>query len=455
MLQDERIETELSKLKKYVIILSVVFGLIFLGFKGLYMSRNSLSFIFCITEITSILSGIVILIGALCVRSETKDELYYSEKNEYYNTAFKIYLFIVFITFGLTLAGTAVREEGVVFSSANYMSTTMLMSLFLGYSYCRYKHIYFNYKIIELNNKEYYKGVGKNILKIIGFFGIIYGIALVPTVFYLSSNILILCLVIFLAFIVSTVSNTLFYLIVSFLEKRFFAEEYKRKITSPTFTMLISALVLALVVSILNIILFFMEYGNLDPNMSFMTLVEKMASISRVIQYLGQWSSLLGILGIVFLAYDLTKDNTIFKSKMNIVLVVFLIANVLLITYDKNYVVLNQYLYDFNLGSSDIIFHERIFIEGIATQSLAAIVLITTLVNLGKYIKPYKSLIILSIFYGIFIMLSIVNIILLKRELYLFVLGLKIPLLLFIIVEIIVLYLAKSNHIEKNIDEIN
>lgn len=449
MLCDERIETELSKLRKYIIILSVILGVIFLGFKIPYLIFYKTSLVFYITETSAILSGIFILIRATLIKTETKDELYYCKKHKYYNFAFKIHLLLVFLSFSLTLAGTAVREEGVLLNSSNYMSTTMLISLFFGYAYCRYKHIYFNYKIIELNNKKYYKAVFKNILKITGFFGVVYGIAIIPTFLYLNEQILNLFLAIFLAFIVSTLSNSIFYLVISFLEKRFLSEEYKKRITSPTLIMLIIGLVMFLSVAILNILFYLLYSRGITANVDSFTFIERLSLITRINNYLGEWGDLIGILGIVFLSYELTKGKDILRLKMNKVLLFFLIISALIIVYNKNNSVINGYFIDLDFYDSADLLSKIMFIKLQVTEFLKVLLLIVVFIELGKYIKRYKSLVLMSSFWSVFVVLSLVNLFIKDEYIHILILALNPALIVMTIGVVIGFYCSKSNRIDK------
>ena len=226
MFNDERINYELTKLKKIIIIVTSVIALIFLVVKVLTFKGGKIHLEFILTEGAIITSCIAILIGLILKNKKIKDELYYQDIASYINKAFKVFLYIAFISFAVVIPKTATTEASAIYSSNITINLSMLASLFFGYGYIRYKKIYFNYSIIENDMKIYMIEVAKNILKILKFFGLIYGVSFVISIFYMINyNPLSIIFAIFIGFITSFLTNAIYYLLISLLEKLFFFKE--------------------------------------------------------------------------------------------------------------------------------------------------------------------------------------------------------------------------------------
>lgn len=349
MFNDERINFEMAKLKKMIIIISGVLSFLFLILKLCIHYFRGLQFCLYSTEIIIMLSSLAIMLGSLFIKADVKDEMVIQRKQKYYNTAFKILLYISFISYAVAIPATIASGDNSPLSSNMCINMIMMTSLFIGYGYLRLKKVYFNYNFIEENNKTYYKNVFKNIGQITKFFGIVYLIALVISIFYMFNyNPLSFIIGILLAFIFSVVLNSIYYLFISFLERLFYKEENKKKITTPTI-ILISIFVTCLLISvILNLSYYRMiENGIIDTPL-IVNLANMIKNITELLRF-------FSVLGSIFLVADVfKKDEKGMKvnSKLVTAFIVFVTYEIFLSRIQSvvNLVILEMYSSMTNIG---------------------------------------------------------------------------------------------------------
>lgn len=343
MFNDERINFEISKLKKIIIIVSMIIAFVFLIVKIVSYKAGNIPLAFFVTEIMMIVSGLVILLGLGWIKSQVKDEAYYQKKSDYLNKYFKIYLYIVFISFAVTIPKTAVTESGVLYSSNTTINLSMMVSLIFGYGYFRYKKIYFNYPIIEETTKFYLKGVLKNILQILKFFGIIYGISLVVSIFYMINyDIKAILLAIFLGYIFTALTNSIYYFLISLLEKLFFKEENKRIITTPTLILLILAFFTLIIYYAISIFYQQLATGDIDitnySQIYGLTIGELLAFVSQLNMSILEFLRFFVGLAIIFLCSDVVKTTDGSKNHhLEKILSPILISIIIFILYNLVY----------------------------------------------------------------------------------------------------------------------
>lgn len=111
MFNDERINLEMTKLKKFITILSLVLSFMFLLFKLFVNYSREIQFCLYSTEIIISITSIIILIGAFLIKSDIKDELFFQKKQNYYNKSFKILLYISFISYAVVIPATIVSGD--------------------------------------------------------------------------------------------------------------------------------------------------------------------------------------------------------------------------------------------------------------------------------------------------------------------------------------------------------
>lgn len=323
MFNDERITLEMGKLKKLIILISGIIAFAFVIAKIFYSISDKLPFHLISTEIVILLCSIGSLIGSLFIKSEVKDELYYQRKANYYNKAFKIILYIVFISFALIVPATVKTPEYTMLPSNECINIIMLSSIFFGYGYLRFNNIYFNYNIIEEDSKVYWKNVFKNVLKILVFFGIIYGISLFVSFFYMLKKFNInLLITIIGAFITTVISNGGYYIFISFLERLFIKEENKKKITTPTLILIIIASSFLILSYIINCIYYVIATNGISlPNG--MKFTQVLAIASNYNKLFIEYRRFFGGLSVIFLLADLMKFNSINKGKYKGILTAF------------------------------------------------------------------------------------------------------------------------------------
>ncbi len=322
MFNDERINLEMGKLKKIIILVSVIISFLFCIKKIIYTRITNFfpyNFYLYLTELLIIISGLIIILIPIFKKHEIKDELYYQEKANYYNKVFKIFLLIVFGTFALSIPGTIYADEENLSSSIT-LSLLLNATLFIGYGYLRYKNIYFNYNIIENSKNEYYKQVFKNILKLLVYCVMIYGIAIIPAIFYLKYiDPLTMILSIILGCVVTFLNNSLFYLCTSALERLFYKEENSKRITTPTVILLIIAFILFIVSFTVTVIYNNLIRGNINGTE---VIIVKFKNICDFMCHL---KVLFGLMAIIFLVYDMTKINNELMKKFNVPLIILII----------------------------------------------------------------------------------------------------------------------------------
>ena len=403
MFNDERINKEISNLKKYLIILSVIVACIFLGIKIYYSTINELSIVYYITELVIILAGTGTLIGSLFIRAEIKDEMFYERIHKYFDKAFKIFVCLTFISFACVMGGTLLYENQD-FSSAVTINLILTISLFVGYAYLRYKNIYFNYNLIEEDNKTYYKGVFKNILKIFLFFLIIYSIGIAASLLFTNksqgltqSDFSIVLKSIISAFFTSSIGVGLYYLFISIFEKSFVNEEENKKITIPTIILVVLAIVfnaLYLIISIKESML--INQMQMDPSSAgnFSAMLTKLSNNSK---FFREWGIHLQTLGLVFLAYDATKGDKALKNKAIAPLLIFIFYSFISLIVMK----LDPMLLDCvkNLSQNEIsqfVNIKAIVLACINTGIIIAL-LITCFVKLKEQMIKHKGILILLI----------------------------------------------------------
>ena len=97
MFNDERINLEIGKLKRLIIIISLIFTIMFLLVKILDGIYYEPSFIFYLTEIVTIVSCLIVLIISFFKKSKIKDEQYLQSKSNYYNKYHQVKLQRIFV----------------------------------------------------------------------------------------------------------------------------------------------------------------------------------------------------------------------------------------------------------------------------------------------------------------------------------------------------------------------
>lgn len=295
MFNDERINYEMSKLKKIIIILSGILSFVFLIYKMYINYFQRLQLCLYIIEVVICLTSLIIVLGSFFIKTDIKDEMYFKKKQKYYDVSFKVFIYMMFVCYAVMIPEIVISDESDL-SPNICINLIMTSSLFFGYGYLRSKRIYFNYNFIEENAKTYYKNVFKNILKIIKFFGMIYGIALIVSVFYMFKNSpLIFIVSILLGFLLTVLSNLFYYLFISFLERLFFKEDRNKKITTPTVCLLTIAGISLIVYTGLEFIYYLLANSDVNNHLSTITNIVKVKKV--IIEYCRFFVTL----GLIFL----------------------------------------------------------------------------------------------------------------------------------------------------------
>lgn len=308
MFNDERINFEMGKLKKFLLMIICVLSILMLGIKFLFNLKYPISWYLFITEGIAFVSIIACYIGSFFIKTEIKDEQYYQAQSNYYNKAFKVILYVIFITYAIQIPAyvSHLNNNESIVSSNIFLNLVLFIVLFFGYSFLHSKKIYFNYNIVEEDNKKYYICVLKNILKIVKFFSIVFGCSLCISIFYInSSDFLTIVITIVVAYFASVLSNGLYYLFISFLEKILYKEEYTKKISTAT----IIVLTIAFLSTILYLFFASLTSGLVNNNSN---TLAKLLSKTNYFQYASLFFTMLGI---VFLVNDINKIKDYMKIK--------------------------------------------------------------------------------------------------------------------------------------------
>ncbi len=356
MFNDERINYEMARLKRFIIILCACLGSVFLIYKSAVNTVRDLKFTLYSTELIIVAASVAVLVGALFVRSEVRDELYYQRKARYFDIAFKILLYVVLISYAVVIPSTIASGDNALLSSNTVINFIMLSSLFFGYGYLRLKGIYFNYSFIEEETRDYYKKVFKNILKIAKFFAVIYLVALSVALFYmLDGEPLKYFISILASFIYTVISNSLYYLFISAMERLFIKEEEKRRITSPTLILFAIATVCLLAGGISHGIYYFLSMGKLT---SF--TLEQLRFLMNLENVLYEYFRFFSVLALTFLTYDISKRNNGMR-KLSPMLISFIVLTLGKTIWERIRNVVITVLEDhyFSLGNVGI--HTRLY----------------------------------------------------------------------------------------------
>lgn len=406
MFNDERINYKVNSAKKFIIIISIIISSLFLIPKilGLIIYKyQMIGFGNLATEIVMVLTGVSILIGSLFIKSEVKDEEYYNRKANYYKLAFKIYLYIVFITFAICMPWIARKMIDPNLSSNVTINIMLSLTLVLGYSYFKINNIYFNYQIIEEDNRTYFKKVLKNILKILSFFGIVYSVALVhATGYIMTDNFIQILLTIILGFVFSVISCCVYYFIISYLERLYYKQEHKKIITLPSIILLIISFVTLVNCNFFTFVAQVTATSSFLPRFG-LSLAQIMAIYNYIIRFFKEINDLVTILSVVFIVTDVTKNNAQIRNKLKPVIYTFLV----IMTFSILYSPLQNVIYSimrYYSGIKVINFISRAMsICRFIFNILAYIfIFIYTLIRLRKELKSKPFIKVMLILYSIY-----------------------------------------------------
>lgn len=320
MFNDERINKEMSKLKKLIIIISFIVSVIFLLYKLIAITFYKESYLNLALEGFIFVVSLTILLIPLFTKEKNKDELYIKKKEKYYDKAFIIFLYLVLGAYSFLLPLYAINK-GTEYSKTNLsMSLIINFSVYVAYGFLRFKKIYFNYNIIEENKNKYYKIVSKNILKIAKFVSFNYVLTFPFSIIYLIENKSFLLIIIMLiTFIIIFALSTAYYLLMSILERVSFDEENKKRMTTSTFILLTLAFLGLISANIFNLIFAFVIEKNFYYD----------ANTLMIIQYIVKSFRISGkfciVLGLIFLVSDISKNNMKLLNKFKGFIIAFII----------------------------------------------------------------------------------------------------------------------------------
>lgn len=446
MFNDERINLEMSKLKKLIIILSCIIATIFLSLKLVYKSSNNLEFCLYLPEIVIVVSSVIILLGQLFLKTEIKDEMYYQKYEKYYNISFKVFIYINLLFFAIMIPSIIVTGNDSVFSPNISINLIMTSSLFIGYGYLRSKKIYFNYNIIEEDKKTYYKNVFKNILEMIKFFSIIYGVAFIVSIFYMFNNSPLAFLIsIGIAYLVTIIQNGVYYLFISFLERLYFNEEESKRITTPTIILISISVGLFILFTLMSLLYTITSHGKIDEE-----IVKTLTVYSVLNKDFNELYLFFSVLGCVFLFNDITKDDKNKHKKYNALIIFYILSTIIQLLILKTNTMVNKIFIDLvenNNQYSNINFMIKINLTIYLILSLVSLVLIKiNLLNEKKISALFISFIIVNILSYIGQIMQNVYMI------YIFTYITKIILMIFSLLLIIFYYKRNSNNLNKEIE---
>lgn len=240
MFFDERINAECGKMYQrgilYATILTAFFGA--LRAVELY-ALNAWQARYLLTELTIVISGIVILLIGLARFGRQRDERVIFEKHRYYLNAGKAFLllalsgYVIYVPFSL---------EGSADSMPPNQLILMLESLGCIYFFYHFKNkgINFNYSFIEQEN--YYGRVFANIGKMAGILAIAFSASLM--IDFVLHHSIVNFLVITLAYLFSVLGLGAEYLFISWVERVSYHHENEAALNKGTLIALIAYLII-------------------------------------------------------------------------------------------------------------------------------------------------------------------------------------------------------------------
>ena len=240
MFYDERINAECGKMYQrgilYATILTAFFGA--LRAVELY-ALNAWQARYLLTELTIVISGIVILLIGLARFGRQRDERVIFEKHRYYLNAGKVFLL-------LALSGYVIYVPFSLGRSADSMPPNQLILMLeaLGCIYFFYhfknKGINFNYSFIE--QEKYYGRVFANIGKMAGILAIAFSASLM--IDFVLHHSIVNFLVITLAYLFSVLGLGLEYLFISWVERVSYHHENEATLNKGTLIAMIAYLII-------------------------------------------------------------------------------------------------------------------------------------------------------------------------------------------------------------------
>ena len=130
---------------------------------------------------------------------------------------------------------------------------------------------------------------------------------------------------ILLAFVSSVLTNSIYYLFISFMEKLFYKEENNKKITTPTIILLSVSFVFLLLYIIFNL-----KYQIIINDGFVGNQTSQIANLASSLKSITEFLRFFSVLGLVFLVADLFKNENKLMNKNAILVLSFIIF----ITYE-------------------------------------------------------------------------------------------------------------------------
>jgi hypothetical protein len=434
MFYDERIEFERGRISRNCIIISVIWALIY-GALNLGNMLTGLEnpgfrqFFHLGIEAVIALSGLLCLIIGFFKNISVKDERTKTERNLFYNKAALVHLCIVLAVWSLMMPFTlAYPLPRINFYALPYDYGLSLL-FFPIISYCIYSfkssEIYFNYSILE--SKHYYTGVLRNIGKLGGYMLLLMVFSFAAFSFLIltqirdikSEEILSHIASVFITYIITFVTYSLLYLLLSVLEKASYNNEV-RIISKATVLSFLTAACLTLVVYIATY--FAMIWINdLLINGSLIegtriTVGKAVTAINYFLNLVQSFVFLAFILSITYFCYEYrrVKRNRLLSGSVITILIVKSLYQITPVFFNLARMIAVKlfanpkagiYSYEIEKGIEEFHMHLTYFINFAEILALALIVI--ALIKDGTLSKEnYASLAIIAVLFGVMAFLS-------------------------------------------------
>lgn len=226
MFNDERINLTCGKIFRKSIIFSTIIAVCFIVTKALSLSTAREAILLSmINETVIILAGLAIIIYAeikSVTNGKTDERVLYGKYNFYVKSA-KWYLLVVVLAYAIEVPIYLTHKCS--FAPNLFLLITESIGLaFLSYEF-RKNNVNFNYTFIDDDKKSYYKKVLINILKLVIGVTVVYFVSTIFGIVVCLKNLGTFFLVMFLAYLLSLITLSVFYLLISWIEKVHYDEE--------------------------------------------------------------------------------------------------------------------------------------------------------------------------------------------------------------------------------------
>lgn len=343
-MNDERLNFELGKARKLIVLFTLIFSLLYLILEISYIiiSKGAYRVDFVIVVILIITSSAILLLEKRnCASVDDyekqiiKDEMYEVNKSNYYNRVFLKAIYIIFLAYSFYVPFLFINGE-IIWTGNRLISFFIFLTIYFTFTYMRFKGSYFNYDVIEESNKVFYHKIFKNILRVGLFFLIMAGVSIFVSIFICivkNLSLLVFIVTFIITYLISFISIAAFYFFFSLFEKMNYKQEDKQGLSLSTIILLLIAVFFNIFVNILTSSYpYYLDniYALFQDN--YQNMSEFVMMLTDVTNYISSVTLLLSSIGFVYLYFDIRqvfiKNND--DKKIKVLYVFFVIMEVLI-----------------------------------------------------------------------------------------------------------------------------